>query len=155
MGYVNTVCCTFTIESVGEKNWKSVNIWGSYGQEFNVLFFDSRCRVVDSCESYVVGWPVVGRYGAGRHRSRSETSAARRLATARSSTRWPWPPRRQGHLQQRRRARRRRTTSRRPSSSSPAALPPPAFSRQVCLDILSLCPCTPSFYRHPIHLNAT
>ena len=26
--------------------WKSVNIWGSYGQEFNVLFFiDSQCIV--------------------------------------------------------------------------------------------------------------
>jgi len=23
--------------------WKSVNIWRSYEQEFNVLFFDSRC----------------------------------------------------------------------------------------------------------------
>ena len=23
--------------------WKSVNIWESYGQEFSVLFFDSRC----------------------------------------------------------------------------------------------------------------
>ena len=26
-----------------EKVWKSVNIWGSYGQEFSVLFFDSWC----------------------------------------------------------------------------------------------------------------
>jgi len=25
---------------------KSVNSWGSYGQEFSVLFFDSRCRGV-------------------------------------------------------------------------------------------------------------
>ena len=25
---------------------KSVNIWGSYGQEFSVLFFDSWCRTV-------------------------------------------------------------------------------------------------------------
>ena len=24
--------------------WKSVNIWRSYGQEFGVLFFDSRCK---------------------------------------------------------------------------------------------------------------
>ena len=23
--------------------WKSINIWGSYGQEYSVLFFDSRC----------------------------------------------------------------------------------------------------------------
>ena len=23
--------------------WKSVNIWGSYGQEFSVLFFDTQC----------------------------------------------------------------------------------------------------------------
>jgi len=23
--------------------WKSVNIWGSCGQEFNILFFDSQC----------------------------------------------------------------------------------------------------------------
>ena len=26
-----------------QKFWKSVNIWGSYGQELSVLFFDSRC----------------------------------------------------------------------------------------------------------------
>jgi len=26
--------------------WKSVNIWGSYGQEFSVLFFDLRCSLV-------------------------------------------------------------------------------------------------------------
>jgi len=26
--------------------WKSVNIWGSYEQEFSVLFFDSRCSCV-------------------------------------------------------------------------------------------------------------
>jgi len=25
---------------------KSINIWGSYGQEFSVLFFDSRCMVI-------------------------------------------------------------------------------------------------------------
>jgi len=25
---------------------KSVNIWGSYGQKFSVLFFDSRCSTV-------------------------------------------------------------------------------------------------------------
>ena len=38
-------CCKFTTESVTERIWKSVNIWGSYGQEFSVLFFiDSRCR---------------------------------------------------------------------------------------------------------------
>ena len=24
--------------------WKSINIWLSYGQEFSVLFFDSRCN---------------------------------------------------------------------------------------------------------------
>jgi len=27
--------------------WKSVNIWGSYGKEFNVLFFDSRCSPME------------------------------------------------------------------------------------------------------------
>jgi len=26
--------------------WKSVNVWGSYGQEFSVLFFDSRYRKI-------------------------------------------------------------------------------------------------------------
>jgi len=25
--------------------WKSVNIWGNYGQEFSVLFFDSHCSL--------------------------------------------------------------------------------------------------------------
>jgi len=25
---------------------KSVNIWGSYGQEFNVLFFETECRYI-------------------------------------------------------------------------------------------------------------
>ena len=29
-----------------KKFWKSVNIWGSYGQVFSVLFFDSRCIVM-------------------------------------------------------------------------------------------------------------
>ena len=29
----------FTSESASDKNWKSVNIWGSYGQQFSVLFF--------------------------------------------------------------------------------------------------------------------
>ena len=33
--------------------WKSVNIWGSYGQEFNVLFFDSRCRTVVRFTQYL------------------------------------------------------------------------------------------------------
>ena len=27
--------------------WKSVNVWERYGQEFGVLFFDSRCRVCE------------------------------------------------------------------------------------------------------------
>ena len=30
-----------------KKVWKSVNIWWSYGQEFGVLFFDSRCGLKD------------------------------------------------------------------------------------------------------------
>ena len=38
-----SVCCKFANESVSEF-WKSVNICGSHGQEFSVLFFDSRCR---------------------------------------------------------------------------------------------------------------
>ena len=33
------VCCKFTTESIVKKVWKSVNIWWSYGQEFDVLFF--------------------------------------------------------------------------------------------------------------------
>ena len=32
----------FTSESDGEKKWKSVNIWQSYGQEYGVLFFESQ-----------------------------------------------------------------------------------------------------------------
>jgi len=37
-------CCIFTNESVSEKNWKSVNIWRSYGQYYSGLFFfDSQC----------------------------------------------------------------------------------------------------------------
>ena len=30
-----------------KKFWKSVNIWGSYGQEFSVLFFETQC-ITDS-----------------------------------------------------------------------------------------------------------
>jgi len=34
-------CCKFTTESDNERIlfWKSVNVWGSYGQEFSVLLF--------------------------------------------------------------------------------------------------------------------
>ena len=31
-------CCKFTTESVGERFWKSLNIWGSYGQQFGIMF---------------------------------------------------------------------------------------------------------------------
>jgi len=44
-----------------KKFWKSVNIWGSYGQEFGVLFFETQCssscsnstwtEVMDTCFS--------------------------------------------------------------------------------------------------------
>jgi len=71
---IMSVCCKFTSESTSEKKfenrgnryngynvsllqiyqwvyewkkiWKSVNIWGSYGQEFSVLFFDSLSLMV-------------------------------------------------------------------------------------------------------------
>jgi len=29
--------------------WKSVNIWGSYEQEFSVLFFDSQSSYLEAC----------------------------------------------------------------------------------------------------------
>ena len=29
---------------------KSINIWGSYGQEFSVLFFDSQCSFFDDSD---------------------------------------------------------------------------------------------------------
>jgi len=32
-------CCKFTIESVGERILKIVNIWRSYGQYYSGLFF--------------------------------------------------------------------------------------------------------------------
>jgi len=41
--------------SLSEKEfWKSVNIWGSYGQEFSVLFFLTHCRflLLDSNHSH-------------------------------------------------------------------------------------------------------
>jgi len=42
-GYLNiSFCCKFTTGSASEF-WKLVNTWGTYGQEFIVLFFDSRC----------------------------------------------------------------------------------------------------------------
>ena len=60
-----------------KKLWKSVNVifWGSYGQEFSVLFFDSRCRVHSyrtaiewrSIQSSVT-WQVVARGGVTSHR---------------------------------------------------------------------------------------
>ena len=36
--------------------WKSVDIWGNYGQEFSVLFFDSRCslREMNICNTVVL-----------------------------------------------------------------------------------------------------
>jgi len=43
---VKRVCvCVCVCVSVKEL-WKSVNIWGSHGQEFSVLFFDWRCMCV-------------------------------------------------------------------------------------------------------------
>ena len=60
-----------------KKLWKSVNVIfrGSYGQEFSVLFFDSRCRVHSyrtaiewrSIQSSVT-WQVVARGGVTSHR---------------------------------------------------------------------------------------
>jgi len=42
------ISCKFTTDSATVKYfWKSVNIWVSYGQEFSVLFLDSRCRMKD------------------------------------------------------------------------------------------------------------
>ena len=41
-GPLNGCVCVsykFTTESTSERIWKLVNIWGSYGQEFGVLFF--------------------------------------------------------------------------------------------------------------------
>jgi len=35
-----------TLSLSAKEFWKSVNIWGSCGQEFSVLFFDSRCIYV-------------------------------------------------------------------------------------------------------------
>jgi len=32
-----------SLSLLAKEFWKSVNIWGSCGQEFSVLFFDSRC----------------------------------------------------------------------------------------------------------------
>jgi len=34
--------------------WKSVNIWGSYGQEFDVLFFETQCTY---CRYFWYHWP--------------------------------------------------------------------------------------------------
>jgi len=38
-GYLNTLSLQIYYESVSEKFGKSVDIWWSYGQEFDVLFF--------------------------------------------------------------------------------------------------------------------
>ena len=35
--------CKFLASVTAKEFWKLVNIWRSYGQEFSVLFFDSRC----------------------------------------------------------------------------------------------------------------
>jgi len=34
------------MESVSKRILKTVNIWGNYGQEFGVLFFDSLCTCI-------------------------------------------------------------------------------------------------------------
>ena len=37
-----------------KKNWKSANIWWTYGQKLGVLFLDSQCIKTDSQNRYVI-----------------------------------------------------------------------------------------------------
>jgi len=46
VGRKSSTWSTSDSESFSKRIWKSVKIWGSYGQQFSVLFFDSRCRSV-------------------------------------------------------------------------------------------------------------
>ena len=58
-GPLNGCVCVsykFTSESTSERIWKSVNIWGSYGQEFSVLFFfETQCR----SDCFLTGWAMI------------------------------------------------------------------------------------------------
>jgi len=45
---VHRECTNLPVSLSAKEFWKSVNIWGSYGQEISVLFFDSWCSLFSS-----------------------------------------------------------------------------------------------------------